>query len=72
MCSVCVIMNWKETQPSYCQVQSVVRFLTIENNSGAEIHCRLCTAYGEENVMNLENYSAMSVDVSRRENKHTQ
>ncbi len=41
MCSVCVVMNWS----SDCEVRSVVRFLTIENNSGARIHRCLCAAY---------------------------
>ncbi len=35
-------------------VQSVIWFLTIENDSKAEMHHRLCIAYIEENVMNLE------------------
>ncbi len=49
-------------------VRSVVCFLRLENNSRVEIH-RICTAYGEENVMNLQNMIA--VDVPSRENKHT-
>ncbi len=48
-------MNWKETPPSDCEVRSGVSFLKIENNSEAEIHCHLCTAYGEENIVNLKN-----------------
>ncbi len=47
------MMNWKKTYSSNCEVRSVVWFLTIENNSGPKIHHRLCTAYREENVMNL-------------------
>ncbi len=54
MCLVCVMMNWKETLPLDCEVWSVVCFLTIENNSRAEICC-FCSAYREENVMNLRN-----------------
>ncbi len=65
------MMNCKETPPSNSKMRSVVHFLTIENNSGAEIHCCLCTVYGEENVMNLKKWLAMTVDVSKRENKHT-
>ncbi len=38
VCSVYVMMNWKETPPSDCEVWSVVHFLTMENNSGAKIH----------------------------------
>ncbi len=49
------MLNWKETSPSDWKVWSVVCFLTIENNSGVEIHCRLCTTHGEENVINLRN-----------------
>ncbi len=30
-----------------------VHFLTIENNSSVKVHHRLCTAYQEENVMNI-------------------
>ncbi len=48
-------MNWKKTPPIDCKVQSLVCFLTIENNSGAEIHRPLGTDYREENVMNLKN-----------------
>ncbi len=51
---VCVMINWKETPYSECKMRSVVWFLTIENNSGTEIHCSLCAAYKEENVMNLK------------------
>ncbi len=36
-------------------LRGVVHFLTIGNNSGAEIHHYLCSAYGEENVMSLRN-----------------
>ncbi len=36
-------------------MRSVVSFLTIENNSRAGIYHCLCSAYGEENVMNLRN-----------------
>ncbi len=36
------MMNWKETPPSNCEVKSVICFLTIENNSGAEISRREC------------------------------
>ncbi len=67
-CLVCVMMNWKETPPSNYGVQSVVWFLTIENNSGAEIYCRLCATYEEGNVINLRN--VMAVVVLRKENKH--
>ncbi len=42
-----------EIPPSDCEVLSVVRFLTIESNSEAEIYCNLCAAYGKENVVNL-------------------
>ncbi len=49
------MMNWKEIPTFNCEAQSVAHFLTIENNSGAEILCRLCAAYGEENVKNLKN-----------------
>ncbi len=55
MCSVCITMNWIETPPFDCELQIGVRFLTIENNFGSEIHRHLCTAYGEENIMNLIN-----------------
>ncbi len=55
-CLVWEMMNyWKETRSSDCEVWSVVRFLTIENNSRVEICCRLCAAYIDENVMNLRN-----------------
>ncbi len=37
------------------EVRSVVCFLTIENNFRAKIYRCLCTANGEENVMNLRN-----------------
>ncbi len=49
------MVNWNETLPSDCEVQSVVRFRTIENNSRVEIHHRLHAAYRGENVMNLRN-----------------
>ncbi len=49
------MMNWKESLPPDCQVRSVFRFLTKENNSGAKNCCCSCTAYGEENVTNLKN-----------------
>ncbi len=55
-CLVCVMMIWKETLPSDCEVRSVAFFfLTIENNSRVEVHCCFCTVHGEENVMNLRN-----------------
>ncbi len=54
-CLLCVMMNWKETQPSNCEAWSVVYFWTIENNTGAKFCCCLCTAYREEKVMNLRN-----------------
>ncbi len=63
-------MNGKETPPSNCEVRSV-SFITMENNSGAEIHRHLCAAYREENVMNLRKCLAMAVNVPRKENKHT-
>ncbi len=50
------MMNWKETPPSDCKVRSVVQFVTIENNFGAEMHCHLCATYGKENVMNLRGF----------------
>ncbi len=43
----------KGTLPSNCVRGSVIWFLTIEDNSGDEIHRCLCTIYGEENVINL-------------------
>ncbi len=49
------MINWKEIPPSDCETRSVVHFLTILNNSKAKVHHCLCTAYGEENVMNLRN-----------------
>ncbi len=55
MCSICVVMNWKETLPSNCELQSVINFLTIENDFGAEIHRCLCAVYEEENAVNLRN-----------------
>ncbi len=55
MCLVCVMMNWKETPPLTTEVQSVVQFLTIENNFSAKIHHRLCTVNKQENVMNFRN-----------------
>ncbi len=55
MCSVCAMMNWKETPSSGRKVRSIVRFLTIENNSRAEIHCPLGIDYREDYVMNLKN-----------------
>ncbi len=45
--SVGVMMNEKETPPSDCEVQ-IVRFLTIENNSSAEIRRHLCATYVEK------------------------
>ncbi len=54
-CLVCLIINQKETPPSDCDIRSVVRFLTIENNSAAEIHQCLWVTYSEENVINFKN-----------------
>ncbi len=34
-CLVYVMMNWKETLPSNCEVGSIVHFLTIENKTKA-------------------------------------
>ncbi len=48
-------MIWKETPLSDCEVQSIVCFSTIENNSGAKTRRCLWTVDGEENVMNLKN-----------------
>ncbi len=54
-CLICVMMSWKHTPPTYCEVWSAVHFLTLKNNYGAEIHCCLCAAYEEQHVMNLRN-----------------
>ncbi len=70
MCLLCLMMNWKETPPSNCKMQSIVPFLTIEINSGAKIHCCSCIVYGDENVINLETL-ALAVNVPRREKKLT-
>ncbi len=35
------MMNWKETPPTDCKVRNVVRFLTKENISKAEMHQRI-------------------------------
>ncbi len=67
MSLVCIMMNWKETSPSVCEVQSVVHFLTVENNSEAEVHCYLLRR--EYNTP--EKCSAMAGDVLRSEIKHT-
>ncbi len=37
--------------PPDCEVRAVIRFLTLENVSGAEIYRRLCAVYGNANVM---------------------
>lgn len=37
--------------PSDCEVHAVIKFLTLENVSGAEIYQRLSAAYGANNVM---------------------
>ncbi len=34
-----------------CEVRLVTRFQPIEKVSGAEIYHRLCTAYGEANIV---------------------
>ncbi len=49
------MINWKETPPFNCEMQSFVHLLTIENNSGGEIHRHLWAAYGAENVMSFRN-----------------
>ncbi len=48
-------MDFTKTLPSDYKARSIIRFLTVENKSGAEIHCRLCVMYGEEHVMNVRN-----------------
>ncbi len=49
------MMNWKETRSSDCEVRSAVQFLTIVNNSGAEIRRHLYTTYRENNVIHFRN-----------------
>ncbi len=51
-----VLYSYNELERnSALQLRSIVRFLTIENNSGAEIHHSFSDSYGGENVMNLRN-----------------
>jgi hypothetical protein len=36
--------------PAICEILAVISFLHIKNLSAVEIHCKLCTVYGQ-NVM---------------------
>ncbi len=39
----------------FSRLKLTFEMFLIENNSGAKIHCHLCSIYGENNVMNLKN-----------------
>ncbi len=48
-------MDFTKTPFSDCEVRSIIKFLTAENKSGAEIHKRLCAVYDEKHIMNVLN-----------------
>ena len=45
--SVQFVMEPSIVSPASCEIRSVIRFLSAEGNSAAEIHRRLCRVYGD-------------------------